>query len=214
MDLSLYVYNLPMHRRLLPLIQNTRFPLVFTVLSGFLIGLLTIWQAWLLSNTIHHVFIENQTLIQVWKFLRVMLFVIAGRALLTWLNEIWAKEVAVRIKTVLRQQLFTHILKLGPAYTRAERTGELTASAVEGIETLDAYYSQYLPQLIITALVPISVLVFVFPVDLLSGVVLLITGPLIPFFMLLIGKARKLLPTDNMKPSADYLPIFLIACKA
>ena len=180
-----------MHRRLLTLARDTRLTLTLTVLSGFLAGLLTIWQAWLLSNTVNNVFLENQTLAQVWDLLRIMLFVIAGRALLTWLNEVWANAVAVRVKTDLRERLFAHIQTLGPAYTRAERTGELTTAAVEGIEALDAYFSQYLPQLVITALVPLSILIFVFPIDLLSGVVLLITGPLIPFFMILIGKGAE-----------------------
>jgi ATP-binding cassette, subfamily C, bacterial CydD len=92
----------------------------------------------------------------------------------------------------LRERLFAHIQALGPAYVRGERTGELTAAAVEGIEALDAYFSQYLPQLVITALVPLSILLFVFPLDLLSGVILLITAPLIPFFMILIGKGAEI----------------------
>jgi len=180
-----------MHQRLLQLTKDARFNLILTVLSGFSAGLLTIWQARLLSTTINNVFLESQTLAQVWNLLRLMLFVIAGRALLTWLNEVSANAVAVRIKTDLRERLFTHIQGLGPAYTRAERTGELTTAAVEGIEALDAYFSQYLPQLVITALVPLSILIFVFPIDLLSGFVLLITGPLIPFFMILIGKGAE-----------------------
>lgn len=181
-----------MHTRLLQLTKDARLSLALTVLSGFLAGLLTIWQAWLLSNTVNDVFLQSQTLVQVWNLLRLMLFAIAMRALLTWLNEVSANAVAVRIKTDLRERLFTHIQALGPAYTRAERTGELTTAAVEGIEALDAYFSQYLPQLAVTALVPISILLFVFPIDLLSGVVLLITGPLIPFFMILIGKGAEI----------------------
>jgi len=180
-----------MHSRLLTLARDTRFTLALTILTGFLAGLLTIWQAWLLSNTVNNVFLENQTLSQVWKLLRIMLFVVAGRALLTWMNEIWANAVAVRIKTDLRERLFTHIQKLGPAFTQRERTGDLTTAAVEGIEALDAYFSQYLPQLVVTALVPVSILVFVFPIDLLSGFILLLTGPLIPFFMMLIGKGAE-----------------------
>jgi ATP-binding cassette subfamily C protein CydCD len=180
-----------MQRRLLKLAKDTRFSLALTILSGFLVGFLTIWQAWLLSNTVNNIFLKNQTLAQVWNLMQIMLFVITGRALLTWLNEVWANSIAVRVKTDLRERLFAHIQKLGPAYTRAERTGELTAAAVEGIEALDAYFSQYLPQLVITALVPISILVFVFPIDLLSGFILLITGPLIPFFMILIGKGAE-----------------------
>ena len=124
-------------------------------------------------------------------FLQLILVAIGGRALLTWLNEVAANAVAVKIKTDLRNRLFEHILKLGPAYSRQQRTGELTAAAVEGIEALDAYFSQYLPQLVITTLIPISILIFVFPIDLLSGIVFLITAPLIPFFMIMIGKGAE-----------------------
>lgn len=181
-----------MHRRLLTLTRDTRLPLLLTVLSGLLAGLLTIWQAWLLSSVINAVFFEKQVLAQVIRPLLFILFAIGGRALLTWLNEISANAVAVKIKTDLRNRLFAHILNLGPAYTRGQRTGELTAAAVEGIEALDAYFSQYLPQLVITTLVPISILIFVFPIDLLSGIILLITAPLIPFFMIMIGKGAEI----------------------
>ena len=181
-----------MHHRLLALTRDSRSALLITVLSGFLIGLLTIGQAYLLSSTVNGVFLEGQTLEQVSPWLRLILLVIAGRAFLTWVNEVSANAVAVRIKTDLRERLFHHILNLGPAYTRGQRTGELTTAAVEGIEALDAYYSQYLPQLVITALVPISILIVVFPIDLLSGVVLLLTAPLIPFCMIMIGKGAEI----------------------
>ena len=116
--------------------------------------MLTIWQAWLLSSIINNVFLQGQSLAQVMGLLQLILVVIGGRAFLTWVNEVAANAVAVKIKTDLRNRLFAHILKLGPAYARGQRTGELTAAAVEGIEALDAYFSQYLPQLVITALVP------------------------------------------------------------
>jgi len=181
-----------MHRRLLTLTRDTRSVLILTVLSGLLAGLLTIGQAYLVSSTVNGVFLERQTLSQVFHWLQLILIIIAGRALLTWVNEVSANAVAVKIKTDLRERLFEHILKLGPAYTRSQRTGELTTAAVEGIEALDAYYSQYLPQLVITALVPISILIFVFPMDLLSGFIMLITAPLIPFFMVMIGKGAEI----------------------
>ena len=181
-----------MHRRLLAFTRDTRPALLLTVLSGLLAGLLTINQAYLVSSTVNGVFLEGQTLAQVFHWLQLILLIIAGRAFLTWVNEISANAVAVKIKTDLRERVFDHILKLGPAYTRSQRTGDLTTAAVEGIEALDAYYSQYLPQLVITALVPISILIFVFPMDLLSGFILLITGPLIPFFMVMIGKGAEI----------------------
>ncbi len=181
-----------MHRRLLSLARDSRSALLLTVLSGFLAGLLTIGQAYLISSTVNGVFLEGQTLVDVAGWLRLILFIIGGRAFLTWVNEVSANAVAVRIKSDLRERFFNHILNLGPAYTRGQRTGELTTAAVEGIEALDAYYSQYLPQLVITALVPISILIIVFPLDLLSGIVMLVTAPLIPFFMIMIGKGAEI----------------------
>ena len=181
-----------MHKRLLSLARDSRDTLLLTVLSGFLIGLLTIWQAYLLSSTVNGVFLEGRTLAEVAPWLRVILLIIAGRAFLTWLNEVSANHIAVRIKTDLRERLFHHILSLGPAYTRDQRTGELTTAAVQGIEALDAYYSQYLPQLVVTALIPISILLVVFPIDLLSGIAMLVTAPLIPFFMIMIGKGAEI----------------------
>ena len=181
-----------MHLRLIHLTRDTRYALLLTVLSGLLAGLLTIGQAYLVSSTVNGVFLEGQTLEQVFHWLQSILFIIAGRAFLTWVNEVSANAVAVKIKTDLRERIFNHIIKLGPAYTRGQRTGDLTTAAVEGIEALDAYYSQYLPQLVITALVPISILIFVFPMDLLSGFILLITAPLIPFFMVMIGKGAEI----------------------
>jgi ATP-binding cassette subfamily C protein CydCD len=180
-----------MHRRLLQLARDSRLVFIITVLSGLLAGLLTIAQAYFVSGTINAVFLEKQSLAQVMGWMQLILFIIAGRGLFTWLNELAANAVAVHIKTGLRQRLFAHIMALGPAYSRGQRTGDLTAAAVEGVEALDAYYSQYLPQLVISTLVPISVLLIVFPLDPLSGIVLLVTAPLIPFFMYMIGKGAE-----------------------
>ena len=177
-----------MHRRLLALARDSRFALTLTILSGLFIGLLAIAQANLLSTTVNDVFLQKQTLLQVTHWMQLLLLVIGARGLLTWINEVAANAVAVRVKSNLRERLFAHILALGPAFSRGERTGELTTAAVEGIEALDAYFSQYLPQLVISTLVPITILILVFPLDPLSGIVLLVTAPLIPFFMYIIGR--------------------------
>jgi len=178
-------------RRLLRLARDNRLALVMTILSGLFAGWLTIGQARGLSLVVDGVFLHGETWHEVQGTLAVLLGVIAARAALAWLTEVSANAVAVRVKADLRQRLFEKILRLGPVYTRSERTGELAVTAMEGVEALDAYFSQYLPQLAITALVPPSILLFVFPLDPLSGVILLVTAPLVPVFMILIGKGAE-----------------------
>jgi ATP-binding cassette, subfamily C, bacterial CydCD len=198
-----------MHRRLLSLTRDSRTALILTILSGFLAGLMIIGQAYFLSRTVNGVYLQGQTLAQVTPWLELILVLISGRAFLTWVNEVSANIVAVHIKTDLRDRLFEHILNLGPAYTRGQRTGELTTAAVEGIEALDAYYSQYLPQLVVTALIPLSILIVVFPIDWLSGIIMLITAPLIPFFMIMIGRGAEIVTNRQYKTLARLSAHFL-----
>lgn len=175
--------------RLLKQLNNVRVFFALTVLCGLGIGILTIAQARALSQLIAQVFRQHATLAGVWNVMLVLLAIMIARAVLSWASDVSAFQIAARIKTDLRERGFKHLLGLGPTYARGERTGELSNTLTEGIEALDAYLSQYLPQLVLAALVPLVVLVFVFPLDWLSGCVLLFTGPLIPIFMMLIGSA-------------------------
>lgn len=174
-------------RRLLQQAQSARADLIVTVALGALGGAVTVVQALALSRAVDGAFLRGLDLAGVRPWLLALTGFAVLRALILWVGEVAANRVALRVKTDLRTRLLTHILALGPAYTRGERTGELVNTAVEGVEALDAYFSQYLPQVALAAIVPVTFLFFVFPNDPLSGLVLLLTAPLIPLFMILIG---------------------------
>jgi thiol reductant ABC exporter CydD subunit len=198
-------------KRLLRLATGARFHLVLTIAAGLLAGVVLVGQARYLSLIVNRVFLGGNSLGQVRPFLFTLLWLSLVRAGLAWTGEVAANRVAGRIKADLRQRLLSHLLNLGPAYAHAERSGELTNTLVEGIEALDAYFSQYLPQLALAALVPLTVLIFVFPLDLLSGLVLLLTAPLIPVFMILIGNLAEALTrrqwTALSRMSAHFLDV-------
>ena len=182
-----------MNRRLISLSRDGRLPLAVTILCGLLAGLLTIAQARSLSLVVDQVMLGGAALGGVAALLQIFGLVVIARSALTWLGEAASAALAARIKTELRSRLMAKLYRLGPAFLGPERTGELTAAAVEGVESLDAYFSQYLPQLFLAALIPSGILLFAFPLDPLSGTVLLVTAPLIPVFMVLIGKAAQAL---------------------
>lgn len=178
-------------RRLLSLAQQEKPALILTILAGFGGGILMIWQAWLLSQVISKVFLGGATLQDVTDAFFILVSLVVFQAVLTWISEVSAKAAAVGVKRTLRKRLYNHLIRLGPAYTRGERSGALTTTVMEGVEALDAYYSQYLPQLVLAALIPVGILFFVFPLDSLSGLIFALTAPLIPVFMILIGKTAE-----------------------
>ncbi len=179
--------------RLLQETGSRRLALILTISLGLAGGVLTVLQARGLSQAIDQVFLKGETLPGITGLLFFLVIIILLRAGTAWGEAVAAQAVAGRIKRDLRERLFSHIVALGPSYVSGERTGELSNTIVEGIEALDAYISQYLPQLALAALVPLTVLVFVFPLDLISGLVLLFTAPLIPVFMVLIGSLAETL---------------------
>lgn len=188
-----------------------RAALAVTIGLGVIAGLLLVAQAFLISRAINLIFLQGAALAEVLPLLAALLGVGAARALALWGGEIAAQGLAESVKTNLREKLFAHILALGPAYTRGERSGELVNTATGGIEALDAYLREYIPQMALAAFVPLIMLVTVFPIDLVSGLVLLFTAPLIPFFMILIGKAAGALNrrqwTALSRMSAHFLDV-------
>ena len=161
------------------------------VLTSFFAGGLAILQSFQLSGVISQVFIEGKSLIEVMPVLRSILFIVLARAVFILLNDGLAGKLAVAIKTRLRNLLIQKIDQLGPEFLKNETTGELTTTALQGVDALDAYFSHYLPQVILAAILPLTILIVVFPLDTLSGIIFLLTAPLIPIFMILIGKSAQ-----------------------
>jgi ATP-binding cassette subfamily C protein CydCD len=187
------------NRRLLDETRYARIGIILSIILGLIGGIFSVFQAREISRVINQVFLEGNTLSSVTSIILIILLIIVLRAGFIWAGEISAGTAARKIKQSLRQQVLTHIQALGPAYLRGQsgepgvQTGELVNLASDGIDSLEIYFSQYLPQIALAALIPFTILIFVFPTDALSGVVLLVTAPLIPIFMYLIGSAAEAL---------------------
>ncbi len=180
-------------KRLWQAAMQNRLWLILTIVLSGLGGVATILQAYFVSQTVNGVFMAHKTLADVGVWLAWLLVVIGARAGLSWGREVSAHRIAIEVQVDLRERLLRQLLALGPVRAYGEQTGELTAVLTEGIDNLEKYFSEYLPQLFIAVLVPFLILLVVFPLDWISGLILLFTAPLIPLFMVLIGRyAEKL----------------------
>lgn len=168
--------------------KSHQFFLALNIIFGAGLGGVIVAQARIISDLISQVFLEKKTIINLMPELKILAVIILFRAIISFGREIASGELSIRVRKELRERLFKHFLTLGPYYLAGEQSGELSNTLVQGIERLDPYFRSYFPQLILSALIPMIIMVVVFPVDLITGVIFIFTAPLIPVFMILIGK--------------------------
>jgi ABC-type transport system involved in cytochrome bd biosynthesis fused ATPase/permease subunit len=87
------------------------------------------------------------------------------RGVLLYARETMGQRTAAAVKEALRARIYRHLLVLGPGYLERRRTGELVASAVDGVESLETYYGRYLPQLAVTMIAPIGIVIYLWMLD-------------------------------------------------
>ena len=175
------------HRRLIEFSWKSGILFPLSVLTGVAAALLVVTQSWFLSLVIDGLFLKDFSFPDVQPLLQTLLVVIFVRAGFTFLNGWFSGSLAEKVKLELRQSLLNKVNQLGPMWLRRQKTGEVATTLLQGVDALDAYFSQFLPQVILAVVLPVIILVVVFPLDLLTGIVFLVTAPLIPLFMMLIG---------------------------
>jgi len=176
-------------RRLLALDRSAPRLIVAAIVSGTLAGLAAIGLAWLVSRMIDAVFLGGAGLPQISAPLAAAAALAAMRAALNWAGDSAGSAAAWRIQHAARSKIIEHLFSLGPAALVRHKVGELTVTTGEGVEALDAFVGQFLPQRTLALLVPLSIVAVVLAIDPISAILLALTGPLIPLFLWLVGGA-------------------------
>jgi ATP-binding cassette subfamily C protein CydD len=151
----------------------------------------TVTMSWSLAYFVSQIFIEHATLESVRYCFAWLAIGGLTKAFVVWLQEFLATRASAAVKVQLRQKLFGAVELLGPSWLAKKSVAEVNLLATSGLDALEPYFSKYLPQLVYTALVTPVFLAIIWLTDLPSGVTLLVTLPLIPLFMILIGWATK-----------------------
>ena len=198
-------------KRLMQQLERHKKQFLLLVVLGVSGGALTVLQADYLAKIINGVFLGGLNFEQVKLWMQPLVVIMIGRSAVVWFSEVTAHTLATGIKADVRQRVLTCLLDLGPIYTRSQQTGELVNVLVEGIENLEPYFAKFLPHLCTALLIPVIVLSWVFPIDLGTGMILLVTAPLIPIFMILIGRRAETLNKQQWETlsrlSAHFLDV-------
>jgi ATP-binding cassette subfamily C protein CydCD len=149
---------------LLALTTGVRWRIAALVVIGLLIVATSLASFVCAGRAIAAVF-AGRPLTDFWLLIAGAAVAAVVRGVLLHLRETAGERTAAAVKQALRTRLYRHLLILGPGYLERHRTGELVASAVDGVEQLETYYGKYLPQLLVIVLAPIGILIYLWSLD-------------------------------------------------
>lgn len=161
--------------------------LVISIALGMLSSVFLIAQAALLASLLHQLIIEQVDKQQlVFHFLGMIGAVIA-RSGCAWAKEYAGFRAGELIRVVIRQRIMDKVQQLGPTYIKGKPAGAWATLLIEQVENMHDFFARYLPQMSLSVLIPFVILAVVFPINWAAGLIFLITAPLVPLFMALVG---------------------------
>lgn len=195
----------PFDRRLLTVAGQTKYFLVATVLMAVLISVGTVGIAYTLSHFVVSVFIEQESVALAGNFLLAAVLFAAVRSLAQFSSEALGFRTARGLKERFRSEA---LRKVSASGSRSD-SGTLSQLLGPGIYSLDNYFGKFLPQLVFTVVItPLLLLIIAFN-DLISAVAILLTLPLIPIFLILIGLVTRDAQTAQLDASTALSSHFL-----
>ena len=178
----------PLDPRLLAHAHATRGFLLASVGIGTLSALLLVGQAFLIAAAVTAAFQDGAGVGDLTGTLGALVAIAVARAGLTWAAEAVGHRSAASATSELRMQVVERTLRLGPAFLGGRGLGELTTLVTRGASALDTYFARYLPQLVLAVVVPLIATAVIVTQDPLAAVIIALTVPVIPVFMVLIGR--------------------------
>ncbi|HGJ5882938.1 heme ABC transporter permease/ATP-binding protein CydD [Arsenophonus sp.] len=158
-----------------------------SMLLGIISGLLIVTQAWLLATILQALIIDNVPREQLLVQFSLLICVFIVRAIINFIRESVGFVCGKIVRQKIRSMVLNKLNQLGPIWVKNKPAGSWATIILEQIEDIQDYYARYLPQMYLAAMIPIIILIAIFPLNWAAGLILFITAPLIPLFMILVG---------------------------
>ena len=157
------------------------------MLAAVLMGVAVIGQSYLIVIIVDRIFLQDDPFAAILPLLGVLLLMLMLRVGVTYWNGRLGTSLAARVKQDLRQALVAKYTRNSVESMLEGQSGQKVSILLDSVDEMDSYYSQYLPKVIQTSIVPLMVLIAAFSYDWVTGLVMMITAPFIPLFYIVIG---------------------------
>ncbi|MFD2043319.1 thiol reductant ABC exporter subunit CydD [Ornithinibacillus salinisoli] len=185
--------------------------MLFLFMVAVVIGTAIVFQAFLLVKAVDGVFLNEQSISQVLPTLGGLFLVLLVRTIGNYWKGKRGIEMATKVKRHLRKELMEKYAKNPLQSSLRGQTGGKVSMMMDAVDEVDNYFSKYIPQVIQTTFIPILILIIVFTQHVNSGLIMLVTAPFIPIFMIVIGMKTKVKSEEQMDQLAAFSGRFLDA---
>lgn len=170
-----------------------------TVAAGTLAGVATIIQMVFLARIVHLGVIEKASAAVLAPLFIGLVLAIVFRAVAQGVQTHLAARCSEQVRRTTRRQIHQHWSNSGPLVLGQTSAGSLAREWIDHVDALHGYFARFLPQMMLSLVVPLMILVFVFYLDWLAGIFLLLSAPLIPLFMALVGMGAEKLNQQHFE---------------
>ncbi len=147
--------------------------------------------AWLIAWVLARAVLAGRGLGDLWSAVAALVAIALARFALGLWQRRATFEAGAQVGERVRRALEQRLRQLGPGWAAQQSRGDIVTRSVDGVQALVPYYAGYLPQVALTAVIPVVILLAALPADPWSALILLLTAPLVPLFMILVGGAAE-----------------------
>ncbi|VEB24090.1 heme ABC transporter permease/ATP-binding protein CydD [Avibacterium volantium] len=183
--------------------------LSLNILLASLSSLILVAQTYLLATLLHQLIMAQTARENLIGYFIALVIGFGLRAIILYWRERLGFKCGQKLRHFIRQQIFTKLHQVGPAMINQKPAGSWASIMLEQVENLHNFYARYLPQQALSVIVPFIILIAVFPLNWAAGLILLVTAPLVPIFMILVGIAAADSSQKNMQTLAKLSGQFL-----
>ncbi|MEA3321601.1 MAG: thiol reductant ABC exporter subunit CydD [Bacillota bacterium] len=186
--------------------RGTRLALI---LIAILTGATVIGQAYFFVTIVDRVFLRGHTFQEILPFLGGLLVVLAARAALTYWSGLTGVKLAAKVKRDFRIALLQKFSRSPVQASLKGQSGQKVSVMMDAVDEIDPYFSRYVPQVIQSSIIPIMILIAAFSQHVNTGLIILITAPFIPIFMIVVGLKTKKKSEEQMDKLNAFSGTFL-----
>jgi ATP-binding cassette subfamily C protein CydD len=179
------------------------------LLIALVIGAAIIGQAYFLVKVVDGVFLQQQSFATILPYLGGLLLVLLIKTGFNYFSGRIGVQLAAKVKSNFRRALLKKFTKNPVLASLRGQSGGKVSVMMDAVDEVDGYFSKYIPQMIQTSLIPIMILIAVFTQHLNTGIIMIITAPFIPIFMIIVGIKTKHKSEEQMDKLATFSGRFL-----